>query len=116
MVYHSGNQLIDPHVLFEKIGLAPRMHIADFGSGRTGNFVFPAAKIVGEKGGIYAVDIVKESLQGLAKPAELNPTHNIHTGPKRRTTLYLESIFLDRTTFFEVERRIILDPNSILFI
>ncbi len=53
--------------------------MADFGSGRTGNFVFPAAKIVGEKGSVYAVDIMKESLQGIAKRAGLDATHNIHT-------------------------------------
>lgn len=78
-MYHSGNQLIDPHFLFEKAGLAPGMHLADFGSGRTGNFVFPAAKIVGDKGAVYAIDIMKESLAGLAKRAALGALHHVHT-------------------------------------
>ena len=79
MVYHSGNQLIDPHFLFDRVHLVPGMHVADFGSGKTGNFVFPAAAIVGEKGIVYAVDIVKDALQGIAKRAALDGLANIHT-------------------------------------
>lgn len=72
-------QLIDPKLLFEKIGLAPGMHIADFGSGRTGNFVFPSAAIIGNTGAVYAIDIIKESLKGIAKRANLDGLLNIHT-------------------------------------
>jgi ubiquinone/menaquinone biosynthesis C-methylase UbiE len=55
------------------------MHVADFGSGKTGAFVFPAAKIVGESGSVFAVDIMKESLAGLAKRAAQGNFHNFHT-------------------------------------
>jgi ubiquinone/menaquinone biosynthesis C-methylase UbiE len=79
MTYHSGNQLIDPQTLFEAIGLGKGMHIADFGSGRTGSFVFPAAAIVGEHGVVYAVDVVKSALEGIAKRARLDGLLNIHT-------------------------------------
>lgn len=67
---HFGIATIDPYKVFEKIKLSEKMRIADFGCGRTGHFVFPAAKIVGEKGIIYAVDIIKnilESIKSLAK-------------------------------------------------
>ncbi len=67
---HSGTALIDPYKVFEKVGLSPGMRVADFGCGRTGHFVFPSAKIVGEKGIVYAIDIIKnilESIKSLAK-------------------------------------------------
>lgn len=71
--------MIDPKLLFGKIKLAPGMHIADFGSGKTGTFVFPAAAVVGERGTVYAVDIMKESLHGLMKRAALDNMPHIHT-------------------------------------
>ena len=79
MSYHSGNQLIDPHIVFEKAHLQPGMHVADFGCGKTGHLVFPAAVIVGETGVVYAVDIIKELLTEIAKRAALEAFHNVHT-------------------------------------
>ncbi len=79
MVYHSGNQLVDPHLIFQKAKLLPKMHIADFGCGRTGHIVFPASKIVGERGTIYAVDIMKDVLAEITKRSQLENIHNIHT-------------------------------------
>ena len=79
MSYHSGNQLIDPYLLFEKAHLREGMFAADFGCGRTGHIVFPAATIVGERGIIYAVDILKDTLAAIAKRAELENMHNVHT-------------------------------------
>ncbi|MEK7856546.1 MAG: hypothetical protein AAB288_10680 [Acidobacteriota bacterium] len=54
-MYHSGHKLINPYLLFEKARLAPNMHIADFGCGDTGHLIFPAAKIIGEDGVVYAL-------------------------------------------------------------
>lgn len=78
MTYHSGNRLIDPHLLFAKAHLRPKMHVADFGCGRTGHLVFPAAPIVGEQGVIYAVDVLKDVLDEIAKRARLDGILNIH--------------------------------------
>ena len=78
MIYHSGNRLIDPHLLFAKAHLRPKMHVADFGCGRTGHLVFPAAPIVGEQGIIYAVDILKDVLDEITKRARLDGILNIH--------------------------------------
>lgn len=78
-MYHSGNTLIDPMILFEKAQLQPEMHVADFGCGKTGHIVFPASQIVGEKGVVYAVDILKDDLKQIQKRAELSSIHNIHT-------------------------------------
>jgi len=54
------------------------MHVADFGCGRTGHIVFPAARIVGDKGLVYAVDILKDALEVVAKRADLEGFTNIH--------------------------------------
>ena len=79
MVYHSGNQLIDPHLLFEKVQLREGMHMADFGCGRTGHIVFPAARIIGEDAIVYAIDILKEVLATVEKRASLEAFLQIHT-------------------------------------
>jgi len=78
MTHHAGNQLVDPHLIFDKIPLETSMHIADFGSGRTGHIVFPAAQRVGERGVIYAVDILKEALESIRKRAQMEGFVNIH--------------------------------------
>jgi ubiquinone/menaquinone biosynthesis C-methylase UbiE len=79
MDFHTGDQLIDPELLFEKAHLHPAMHIADFGCGRTGHIIFPARHIVGENGVIYGVDILKEAIESVRRRAEISNAHNVHT-------------------------------------
>lgn len=71
--------MVDPELLFQKAQIQPGMHIADLGCGRTGHIVFPASKIVGEDGLVYAVDIVKEILQVVNKRAKASNILNVHT-------------------------------------
>ena len=78
-MYHSGNKLINPALLFEKAGLQEKMHIADFGCGKTGQIVFPASQIIGDDGTIYAIDILQEDLNIINKRTKLNNKKNIHT-------------------------------------
>ena len=70
-MYHSGNQMIDVHRLFEKAQIRPSMHVADFGCGKTGHIIFPVAKIIGEMGVVYAVDILQEVLLEIKKKIQL---------------------------------------------
>lgn len=79
MSYHSGNQLVDPYVLFEKAQLHQGMHVADFGCGRTGHMVFPAALVVEDKGLVYAVDILKDCLENVQKRAAMEAMHHVQT-------------------------------------
>ena len=79
MPHHSGDQMIDPSLLFQKAHIQPGMHIADFGCGRTGHLIFPATKIIGEHGLVYAVDILKDILEVLTKRAASTGIHNMHT-------------------------------------
>ncbi len=76
---HSGTALIDPYKIFEKISLAPGMRVADLGCGRTGHFVFPASKVVGDKGIVYAVEIVKNILESLKNRTRSEGYGNVHT-------------------------------------
>ena len=69
MITHSGRALVDPYIVFDKVGLAKGMRVADLGCGRTGHFVFPAAKIVGGMGIVYAVDVVKNVLENISSMA-----------------------------------------------
>ena len=77
-MYHSGNELLDPYLLFEKGQLQPGMHMADFGCGRTGHVIFPAASVLGEQGVVYAVDILKDVLANVEKRAKIEGLVNIH--------------------------------------
>ncbi len=76
-MYHSGNQMVDPYVVFEKARILPGMHVADFGCGRTGHMVFPVSKIVGEMGVVYAVDILKNVLEQVKKRSASSAMLNI---------------------------------------
>ena len=75
----AGRALIDPYKIFEKIGLSAGMRVADMGCGRTGHFVFPAARTVGNKGIVYAVDILKDVLQSLGSWIRSEGLENVQT-------------------------------------
>lgn len=79
MAYHTGNQLIDPHLLFKKAHMQQGMHVADLGCGKTGHIVFPAAHVLGKDGVVYAVDIVKDVLALINKRAKIENMLHVHT-------------------------------------
>lgn len=74
---HAGRALIDPFSIFAKIGLTKGMRVADMGCGRTGHFVFPAARIVGDTGIVYAVDILKEVLESIDSRVKTHALSNV---------------------------------------
>jgi ubiquinone/menaquinone biosynthesis C-methylase UbiE len=78
-MYHSGNNMIDASVLFQKAQLQPGMHVADVGCGQTGHIVFPCAKVLGDQGVVYAVDVLKDVLHQVDKRARSHSGFNIHT-------------------------------------
>jgi len=75
----SGTALLNPHKVFAKVGLAKGMRIADLGCGRTGHFVFSAARAIGDTGMIYAVDVVKEVLEGIQSRIRSEGYDNVQT-------------------------------------
>jgi len=75
----GGGTLLDVNFLLEKAQIKERMKVADLGCGTTGHFVFPASKIVGTRGIVYAVDILKPSLESIARRAKQENIKNILT-------------------------------------
>ncbi len=77
MILRSGSELINPFRVLERAGIHERMRVADLGCGAIGHFVFPAAQLVGPKGTVYAVDILKDALVILERRAKEDQYTNI---------------------------------------
>lgn len=76
----SGNELLNPYqILKEELELTPNSTVADLGCGGVGHFVIQAAKLIGEKGTVHAVDILKETLSSITNRAKLEKLDNIQT-------------------------------------
>jgi ubiquinone/menaquinone biosynthesis C-methylase UbiE len=80
-MYHNqftgGDKLLDVNLLLTKAGVEEGMKIADLGCGSTGHFVFPASKMVGKKGIVYAVDILKTVLESVTRRAKAENISNM---------------------------------------
>lgn len=76
---HAGLALINPNKIFEKIKLSEGMRVADFGCGRTGHFIFLASREVGERGVVYAMDIIKDILESIKSRVKSEGFNNIQT-------------------------------------
>lgn len=73
----GGNILLDASTILNKAQAGEGMRIADLGCGRTGHFVFPAARLVGKNGRVYAVDILKTALENIERRARQDNIRNI---------------------------------------
>lgn len=76
---HSGTALLDPGIIYKKIDLREGMKVAEFGCGRTGHFLFTASKIVGDKGTVYGLDILKDVLETIKNRSRFEGYHNVLT-------------------------------------
>lgn len=74
----TGNKLLDPEKILKEIKIESGMRIADFGCGN-GYFSLTAAEIVGGKGQVYAVDILKSSLETVDREAQRHQLFNVKT-------------------------------------
>ncbi|MCK4347768.1 MAG: class I SAM-dependent methyltransferase [Thermoplasmatales archaeon] len=63
-------------IFLRDIGMQRNQSIIDFGCG-VGNYTIPAAKVVGRRGKVYAIDKNKESLDELMKRVEEKGIKNI---------------------------------------
>lgn len=73
----GGTTLLDVNSILDKIQVCEKMNVADFGCGASGHFVFPAAKMIGEKGKMYAVDILKSVLETIERRTKQENLENI---------------------------------------
>lgn len=77
MYIPTGSELLDPNKILAKLDLREGMFVADLGCGASGHFVYPSAKIVGENGRIYAVDILKSALSSIDSKTKLQNFTNV---------------------------------------
>ncbi len=77
--YTGGTQLIDPIALLRRAEIKEGDIVAEFGCGTSGHLVFPAAHLVGPKGKVYAVDILKSVLQSIESRRKVEGADNVET-------------------------------------
>ena len=70
-------QLLDPMLVLGQAEIVAGDSVADFGCGPVGHFIFPASRIVGAEGNVYAVDIQKNVLTSVESRVRLENLHNI---------------------------------------
>lgn len=73
----TGSALLSARHLLQAAGILPGMRVADFGMGRSGHLVLPAARLVGEAGTVYGVDIHPEALHMVEGRRKLELLHNL---------------------------------------
>ncbi|MFA5107593.1 MAG: methyltransferase domain-containing protein [Patescibacteria group bacterium] len=73
----GGNELLDATKIIQKASISYSMKVGDFGCGGTGIFALQAAKAVGDKGTVYAVDILKSVLASVVSKAHMQTINNI---------------------------------------
>ena len=75
----GGNVLLDVDFILKKSHIKENMKVADFGCGASGHFVFPASRLVGKRGIVYALDILKTILESINKKCRQENFKNIKT-------------------------------------
>src|SRR3989344_5278301 len=75
---NKAQKFLDPEKLLFSVPVTSDMVVADFGCGN-GYYSVAAAKIVGKKGQVYALDILEDALSQTATLAKLNSIPNITT-------------------------------------
>lgn len=72
-------KMFDINLILHKIAIKEKQTIAEFGCGHFGYFVFPAAKLIGKNGTIYAIDIVPTVLEEIKRKAFVENMPQIKT-------------------------------------
>jgi len=75
----GGNNLIDADLIYKKAEIKEGMSVADLGCGSLAYFSFPMLKMVGERGKVYAVDILKVILETIDRKIRLENISNMET-------------------------------------
>lgn len=70
--------LFDINTILNKLNVGARQNFAELGCGNFGFFVWPLARLVGRQGRVYAVDILKSTLEEITKKAKLENFSQIY--------------------------------------
>src|SRR5688572_13500059 len=73
----AGSALLSPEVLLEIGDIPAGSHIVEIGPGRTGHFLFPAARHVGEEGRVTGIDLHEDTLHMLEGLRRQYLVHNM---------------------------------------
>ncbi len=75
---HPSKSFLNPNQILQEVGVAFGMNVADLGCGG-GYFVLPAARIIGDDGISYGVDVIKEALSTVESKARTFGLSNVKT-------------------------------------
>ncbi|MEI7452367.1 MAG: class I SAM-dependent methyltransferase [Candidatus Falkowbacteria bacterium] len=75
----TKNSLLNIEMILNQLEKHDGMSVADFGCGNFGFFVFPLARLIGENGKLYAVDIFKSALDEIKRKARLENLPQVET-------------------------------------
>ena len=111
------NRLVDPTLLFSHLKLSAGMTVADLGCGSSGQFVLAAAKMVGDNGLVYAVDVLKTVLQTITSKVRSFSLNNVKTvwsnleilGATKIAEQSLDVAFLISTLYQSENKKIIVE-------
>jgi ubiquinone/menaquinone biosynthesis C-methylase UbiE len=78
-MFDNKNGLLKINFLINKVIKNDNDKVADLGCGKFGYFVFPLTKIIGKRGKIYAVDIIKDNLESINSIARAENLTQIET-------------------------------------
>ncbi len=67
----SGSEYLNPQVVLKRAGLAEGRRVGDFGTGGSAYFGLQAARMVGPRGMVYAIDAFKPALSSAMSKAHL---------------------------------------------
>lgn len=78
-MFDNKNGLLKINFLINKVIKNDNDKVADLGCGKFGYFVFPLTKIIGKRGKIYAVDVIKDNLKSINSVAQAENLTQIET-------------------------------------
>lgn len=73
----ATNALLNPETVLTHLPLTAGMRVGDLGCGGHGQFAVKAARLVGQRGMVYVVDIRKSALAEITKKARLVGVTNV---------------------------------------
>ena len=75
----GGSHLIDVNLIISAVKLSEKMKVADLGCGSAGYLSLAVSRVVGKTGFVYAVDILKPTLETLDRKIKQENLKNIQT-------------------------------------
>lgn len=93
----------DPDKLLKAAGLGPGQRVMEVGCG-PGYFTLPAAKIVGEQGLVYAIDVHPKAVQRVQRKVTESGVRNVQILLKNASSTGLPDQCIDRAFIFGMPR------------